>query len=544
VLLKSVFNVLLALATSCVLSACGIVQAFSQPSFQFAKNDGANNAQDTASNCSSAVSDTPFQTWTDVYTNGQTDDTVLHWATQPGQSGTIGIYTGVIEGWQYAQPTSDAINAWYIALNGRLPDGHYLRMSPVEDQLNYQSDLIQMSVDTTNFDRSGVALTSFGTVTGPGTTNSLGNQSNSKDGFFIAGAQIVFNDQLVQQDPALNSNPTALYRLSMHEIGHALGLNHNPEKPSIMYPTADDTTCYSYGALPITQDTDNLISYYDPVVNSDENTPPPMPGGDLGNINLSSHTRKSFVTTKAVQPTSKTKRPNVENFMKSLSWIHGPTDGPVTVNYNKISIDTLVASSTLVAQAHLVRDVVSPTSKRFAPVIVTHEFVLDAVVSDFGAATGDTPAKAGDHVAVDEQMAYEDVPFADDPPVKPNTEAVLFLKPIVGSRARQAAGHRALQYTAPFVSKWIETRDGRVYASTNSRTLVARQLTGKTLSLALQGNRRQIAAASKFAVDPRADILSARGISVISESQKFRRDPFAVLVENARYDGAVTKGNL
>jgi hypothetical protein len=541
VILVRSFRIVLSLALACGISGCGVIQALSQPTFMYSANDGSNNAADTGSTCTSQTPITAFKTWTNHYTNNITNDVVLHWFTQPGQVGTIGIYTGVLAGSNYAQPTTDAINAWYTALNGRLPSGHFLRMSPVEDRLTYTSDLIQMSIDLNDLDPSGVAVTSFGTVNGPGSTNANGNESNSKDGFYLAGAQIVFNQFLVDNSE-IYENPTALYRLSLHEIGHALGLNHNPEKASIMYPTSYDTTCYNYGDLPITQDTTTLINFYDPVVNSDEITNPVGRGGMP--INIESRSRKLPMTAKPSQATLAVARPSVEKFMRSLSWIHGTSDGPVTVNYSNISMDTLVAGSTLVAHAHLLRSVVNPSRKRSAQAVVTHEFILDGVVSDFGPAVGDTPAKVGDHIAVDEQMAYEDVPYADDPPVKAGTEAVLFLRPVVGRRSRAAAGHRALQYTAPLVSKWTETKDGRIYASSNSRTMIARQSNGKTLSAALQGNRKRIAMVGVPASDPRSQILSQRGISVVNESQKFRINPFQVLVENARYDGAVTKNSF
>ncbi len=229
--------------------------------------------------------------------------------------------------------------------------------------------------------------------------------------------------------------------------------------------------------------------------------------------------------------------------MRGLSWHHGPSDGEFTIAYQKISVDTLVASSILVVQAHLIKSVVN-RPRRHEPATVTHEFVLDGVVSDFGVAAGDTPAKPGDHIAVDETMAYEDVPFADDPPVKAGAKAVLFLRPAAGQRARLAANHHALVYTAPFVSKWSQTQDGRVYTAGDALTRIGQYLRGKTLADALRGDRRTVRSIKGIPSDPRGDILSARGISIMTESQKFRTNPRAVLIENARYDGAVTKGML
>jgi hypothetical protein len=225
--------------------------------------------------------------------------------------------------------------------------------------------------------------------------------------------------------------------------------------------------------------------------------------------------------------------------------MHGSFEGPI--NYSKLSPDSMMLSSSAVVQAHPVRTTVR-TKLSARPSVVTHEFVVDRAVSDISGAVGDRPVAVGDHLFVDEKMAYEDVPFSDDPPIRKNEEAVLFLRPVVGRNARIEGRHLAYQYTAPLVSKVSITTDGHLYMRGGPGTAMRSAMHGKTLNDligrtgAVRLGAQSVRVAATAAVDPRARILQLRGLSPMQNGSLFRTHPEQILRQQARYDGALNPG--
>jgi hypothetical protein len=525
-------------------TSCAIVNSLIHPppAWDHAYVIGASDALvDNSSGCGDTVT-TPFMQWTDYFSDGSSRQAAspYHWYAPSGQTGTLYIYTGVIDSTLYQQPTSDAIESWYTALNSRIPNpNHYLRLVPGEDTQNYQNDLVQVDYENDGYDYTRYANTAFGVVNGPG---SIVGDKHGVSGGYIAGAQIMIHQPPIQRDGFLY-NSTFLYRLSLHEIGHVLGLDHDAKKGNIMFTNAAFTNCYSYGQLPSLADTSVLESYYDPRINSDEvqnctgHTCPQFATRAIPKVSpVHPKPEPALASPNSIRPLvpairrgANPNRPSVEAFMRSLAWYHGPNDG--FVEEKRLSPESLLLSSSLAVRVRALRDVAQ--SRRGAlPSVVTHEFAIESVISDLGTMLGDSSVKTGDRIYVDEQMAYEDIPFTDDPPVPQGERAVLFLRPVYGRWARIANGHHVYQYTAQQVSKWTESADGRLGLAAVPQSRIARAIGGRKVSDVFRSTR--------FAglTDARTHALAVRRASLARIVAQLRGNPTDVLLEQAAIDGA------
>jgi hypothetical protein len=103
--------------------------------------------------------------------------------------------------------------------------------------------------------------TALGTIEASGTLQSLGaaHTQLKKVGDRITGAKIVINSELLKTSTGSNLLVPDLETVMVHEAGHALGLDHNSSKQSVMRPRLESG---EYRKNPSDEDLKNLECEY------------------------------------------------------------------------------------------------------------------------------------------------------------------------------------------------------------------------------------------------------------------------------------------
>lgn len=460
-----------------VLSACDLSSFFGPADvYQYTYANGPDVSAANPVSCQSIPDTTTWLPWSAHYS----DDTdkaapTVYWYAPTGESGPLPIYTALVSGTPYAGPTTDAINRWYDDLSQRVPSGHYLRLYPQES--SDSSALVQIRLENSE-PAVGAAETDFGTITGAGTID--GTRSAEVSGGYIAGAMIrIYTPETDGYDA------TDKWATVAHEIGHAMGLNHNRFPTSIMYPSGNvDWHCFGYGSPLPRQDTAQLINVYDPRLNSDESTQqcgtrtvcPQVVGTGAPRRRAPGTTFTPAITTSMLSaPRYASVRIAV---LRRLSWLHGHNH----FDFTRLSIDSLWLGSPLV-----VRGTIGGTLHRFndgGRFRDVRAIEISSVLHQAGTAV----YAPGQSVLFSEPMAFQDVPYADDPPLRNGTSAVFFLVPSRHRSFNHLGRTPLFEQTAPAVSTWVDAPMGPRPVSA-MRTRIAAELRG-SLSARIASGRR------------------------------------------------------
>jgi hypothetical protein len=533
--------------------------------------------------CYDTIGTTPLTQFTAYYSDKSPETEPIFWYA-PDQDSTLYIYTGLLpaggpdqDGGWWSDPFSAAIDAWYNVLQNDVQPGHYVRLNPVETA-NYQQALVQVRIVDNYVSNDLGGQTDFGTVTGPGSiARASWNQlfTFNSEQPYLAGALITLNDGV---SGSYIVNDTYRYAVSLHEMGHALGLDHNPQVASVMYPRADirlNQGCSAYGQYPQVGDVSALEGHYDPILRS---PPPDSPicrpnmvcayarprvllGNSTANVanspwaqvdrygqklkwivpHISEKDINQRVSAKRnAQYASSRNAPNVEGLMRNLRWWHGTFDGPV--DFRQISSATLALSSTLIAKGHLIQ-ILYKSAIGPVPSQAYEEFQIDQVL-DAARGAGEA-AKVGDRIVLAEQYAYEDIPYSDDPMLKPTQQVTIFVRPVSSSglKRRGIAG-RVYTLTAPLVAKWVERPSGSATVLGPSNTRVARELrSGAPVARAIVDMQRSSMGSSdqRPMSQIRHDVLRSRGENPEAYASSFKADPTTELLRQAGFDQALKR---
>jgi len=269
--------------------------------------------------------------------------------------------------------------------------------------------------------------------------------------------------------PIRSATQNQQYSIGMHELGHAMGLGHNPTYSSVMYPYYDEPPssgfvpfqCYSYSSsygqstLPIMADTDKLENEYDPLAFKCEVTTASSARASQGNFSkLSGYSKQA-------------RQLAYDNVLAKSKWVHAEDQ----LHARSLSLDSLAIATPLIVRGQVVKKVAT-----FGTGVVLWDVFQVNVLTNL---RDDLHAAASGSVLVADARPSEGTEYSDDPILKPQEQLLLFLRPAGGDMFATMSS-QVLVPEADFVSKWVITAQGTY--SLPSESLVGQAVNGGTPS--------------------------------------------------------------
>jgi hypothetical protein len=475
-----------AVAATCLsasLAACGGSGGTGQTVDHF--EDATYNSQQLGiQTFCGANNNTAFGQLTLHFTDGSSTQRTVYWnAPKQNQNTYININTNGL-GTNWRATNSAAINVWQTTLESApaLPAGRYYSLLPQE------------STGTAPV----VATEAFQDASNPSTVASFGLALDGPGNYITGSGYTFYNAQL----PA---TADGRYSAALHELGHVMGLAHNPDLGSIMFPFNDGGTngqlCYFYnggnGTHPrYPTDTAALESRYDPVMRDDSYDPNPHCGArNCLSLNLrivpvsgvadprtaaigttiksDPRALRGRVESSEFQPGALRAPASVSTLAQpAVRWIHG-NEYPMSL---EISTEGLVLSSSLVSQGLVGRTVAQFASG--SETYVVKEFTVRQL---FRHLLGpDQNVKSGDKILIVDNARTDGGVYIDDPILESGTAPIVFLKR--ASPKISAMLHQPVLYsfTTHFVSKWVADKSLKIHVLSARNSRVAMEVNGHT----------------------------------------------------------------
>src|SRR5579863_5155178 len=212
----------------------------------------ANNGSDLQGGCtppsSSTTDDTPPTQWVFKYTNGQSNQGAMYWPKGNGSTpDTLQVYDDPQNQQVTFNTGQEAANFWEAQLNSGNPGTMLLGLQVDTTYSSTPSDPVQIFDTIDDYDNSHPAP-----IVAPETGVNVLTWESPTPG--ITGAYITLSPSYSEQET---------YDFALHELGHALGLNHSLYQWSVMYPLG--SSCYSDSTTSMdVQDKSFLWNVYDP----------------------------------------------------------------------------------------------------------------------------------------------------------------------------------------------------------------------------------------------------------------------------------------
>lgn len=152
------------------------------------------------------------------------------------------------------------------------------------------------------------------------------------------------------------------------------------------------------------------------------------------------------------------------SILRRLAWLHGHNH----FDFTRLSLDSLWLGSPLV-----VRGTIGGVRSRYADggrYRNVRTITISSVLRQAG-----TAFVPGQSVLLSEPIAFQDVPYSDDPPLRDGSSAVFFLTPARHRVFNRLAGIPLFEQTAPTVSTWVDGPGG-IRPVSAMRTRVAFEL--------------------------------------------------------------------
>jgi len=431
---------------------------------------------------------TNFMQLNEQFSNGSSSQTVPSWPT----SNTISMYINTADpnsddGPVAQQAATDALNQWNSILHSRASGVFTLGLTITTHGPNSATGTIALGtpIDSSQVDVDDAASTQL---------------QLSSDGTHFTNAYILLSD------PADHNSFSAYdfyYGLTLHELGHALGLEHNPSPQSVMYPTtrspSTGLSCIATGWTPPAADTANLEATYDPHYvtvpcsttvplpcngcrasapkNGLPSTAPMVSPSMACSASMASHAIDSpLIRSRALGELAQSRAP-------SGTWIHLPEDS----SEYTVSSESLVLASTIVAQVRVKPSLPGTIMSGGQKYVITPVVVQRTLKKLFGP---DSDTKANDVLYVAEPVPFDDTDYLDEPRMTAGTSPITFLQ-IRPRWSLRASGKPIYTLTDPFISKWQIGSDGKIAVMGLTTTTVAKEVDGLTVaSLGMQATVR------------------------------------------------------
>lgn len=395
--------------------------------------------------------------------NTATDAPILWpWNKTTRQVGTLKYYVTGDTPFDVGNAVDAAVRGWNSALTRDVHYGGTINLTLVKSTDPYSPVTVYGATQSGNLslnpDEAGAEA--FGSIPAPYTT--------------INNAQI-----LISPNAGTDNN----YGIAMHEIGHSLGLDHNIDKASVMWPS--ENSCFPTDTVPQSIDTSFLEDKYDPTYID-------KTYGDGSNcIGTRCYLSRRRSTDQGLKGMATLTVPHVyasagaaaaarRGKPFAMTGYSGPTfhvhleDSLVS---RTISLEGLTLASSLVATVDVMRTVryVSQGPVRYAiRAAKIRALERHALGPDEGTKVGDTIYFADREFGNGES-------FLDDPALYPGSRAIVFLQ-----RYDQGAKRLGIQnlyrFTARSISKLGLYRDGRLAQLAAYQSRVMTDVDGKTVN--------------------------------------------------------------
>ena len=358
-----------------------------------------------------------------------------------------------------------------------------------------------------------------------------------------------------------SSNVDYRYAAALHEVGHILGLAHNPDLGSIMFHNADrpaelsGQACFQYNASNPTgypggsappaphRDTDVLENYYDPIIKNDDGggggpickgkvcyysvfrstltpvRPPTFLDPNLPPLRRIDNAHGASVSLpQSWRPTYSGPPVVVRGFpvtRTSSKWIRGNEYGLALAGHS----EDLILSSSLVAQG-----VVGPPTQSVLSAgddLVVRPLRLTSLYRHL--VGPDEGRKPGDVIFVVDSVPSDGGTYIDDPDLATGPSPILFLKR-ADSRLSKLFGRQLYAFTEHYVSKWGVDKTGHIKVLSARASRIGTEVNGQTAASIAERATKKYGAR---VLDERSLVtamLGGHGVRSIEGVKRYRED--------------------
>lgn len=356
------------------------------------------------------------------------------------------------------------------------------------------------------------------------------------------------------------TDPSTLWVASLHEIGHALGLNHSRYQRSVMFP--DTTNCVSYPNQNLDYaDLGQLFHAYDPrwKAASDNGGDPPtcrpgricaMVGGPLPYSVVPRGQRSGPFPSYGMVRTLFDAPSNIPNHPRA-HWVAVEDLGHSAT----LSPDSLWLSSSLVARVHIKTNVIAVTHK---PTETLYQAA--AVEQIYKQADGpDADVRDGDTILIAQTQEANGDEFLDDLTLHPaDGSALVFVRALGGHLKVGTTVMPIHGFTSDYVSKYAVSGSAPMAPFSDKGTLLRSFYNSKSvydaLSFATVGSSAVSAVIAKesdsvIAANLSRSLFTRNGITSSSDLAAYRNaitsNPFLYYQDRSkadlqRYSGLLT----
>lgn len=465
--------------------------------------------------------------WAINYSDGSTGSEAILWPYNKaaGATGYLNYYVTTDSPPSVASLVSSAVRAWNSALtrdvsvNGTINITLAQSNSPSNSPITIFGNGYSGSIGLNPYEGGAEA---FGSIPAPYTT--------------LASAQIVI-------DPNQSSY---LYAILLHEIGHSLGLDHNRDQASVMYPTVSH--CFTSGVVPSSLDTGFLEGKYDPhYITPNPDSPICRPGIVC----------PQFVprTTAGLQGLPVMKLPRLYASAQASTAGSGAhkafaasSDRAPTLHVHleddptsrSISLEALTLASTLVASVDVMRTV-SYVKQGPTRMAIRSAKITSLLRHSLGP---DEAARIGDTIYFADREFGDGESFLDDPALYPGSRAIVFLQRN-DEWARRLGLRNLYRFTARSVSKLGLYGDGRLAQLASYHSRIMDEVDGRTtMDLYRRTAARYGIAALRSDESLLRAALAVRGIRSPAQVAAYRTNLSRWPQQAARWAASLEAGRL